>query len=122
VAASSFDMKVTNPKFFLDEIDVERLSEILGHRAKKTSGKSPTYVEPTGDNVSQTSDDFPPSTSEANPTSTPKPVGPSQTNGISGQTSISSDILRGKVQVLGDFIDTDAVSSPPLTRSGISES
>jgi hypothetical protein len=103
-------MKVTNPKFFLDEIDVERLSEILGHRVKKTSGKSPTYVEPAGENISKTSDDVPLSTSEANPTSTPTPVAPSQTNGTSEQTSISSDILRGKVQVLGDFIDTDAVS------------
>jgi hypothetical protein len=104
-------MKVTNPKSFLDEIDVERLNEILGHRTKQTPCKSPTYVEPAGDNISKTSDDASPSTSEANPTPTPTP---SQTNGTSEQTSISSDILCGKVQVLGDFIDTDAVSPSPF--------
>jgi hypothetical protein len=104
-------MKVTNPKSFLDEIDVERLNEILGHRTKQTPCKSPTYVEPAGDNISKTSDDASPSTSEANPTPTPTP---SQTNGTSEQTSISSDILRGKVQVLGYFIDTDAVSPSPF--------
>jgi hypothetical protein len=103
-------MKVTNPKFFLGEIDLERLREILGHRAKKTSGKSPTYLEPACDNVSKASDDVPLSTSEAHPAPTPKSVVPWPTKDTSEETSKSSDILRGKIQVLGDFIDTDAVS------------
>lgn len=52
VAASSFDMKITDPKELLDAISHERLQDIfLSHRdaavlePKKTS-KSFSYVEP----------------------------------------------------------------------------
>jgi hypothetical protein len=118
VAASSFDMKVTNPKSFLDEIDLERVSKLLGHRSKIKPRKFPNYVEPSGDKDSKHSDDVLPSTLEANLASTATPVTPSQTNSISKQSLTSSDILHGKVQILGDFIDTDAVSVswPPFSQ------
>ena len=102
-------MKITDPRPFLDAIDQIRLKEILGASSVDEPKSSPVYVEP-GQRSSQ-------------PTTAPKPD--LQPRPVSGDenlvaehpiketptSEITRDIRKGKVQVLGDFIDTDAVSA-----------
>jgi 3-isopropylmalate dehydratase small subunit len=97
VAASSFSMIVTDPTPLLDAIDLNRLEEILG---TKTEAKaSIRYVEPAAQ--------------ETRPKPIPTEEPPQQTKEqpTDLSTSPSSDkIISGKVQTLGDFIDTDALA------------
>lgn len=105
VAASSFDMKVTNPKAFLDELDLDGLREILGRSSNGTTGNGPTYVEPNGNPVSSSSEDETRLSQEHRQPTTE----PNQPGSDVDKSSESTDIIRGKIQRLGDFIDTDAV-------------
>jgi len=101
-------MKVTDPRPFLDGIDQVRLQTILGYRQKMASDK-PTYVEPSGTPASK----GPSSASTQTSTGIPSPQPPEETS-VTSDSTFSSDNLRGKVQRLGDFIDTDAVSPLPI--------
>ena len=105
VAASSFSMEITDPKPFLDEIDRDRLREILHYRPKETTRNGPTYVEPSA--ASESSNKL----SNGNATNV-APIGniPADGSDTAIANTASEDIRRGKVQRLGDFIDTDAVS------------
>jgi hypothetical protein len=111
VAASSFGMKITDPKPFLDAIDQTRLKEILGQSLVHSPKNGPIYVEPgQGSSVppAEPSPDYQPDVSSGDEK---VPAG----NTLDSTTSVPSsgmpDIRRGKVQRLGDFIDTDAVST-----------
>jgi 3-isopropylmalate dehydratase small subunit len=93
VAASSFQMEVTDPQPLLDEIDLKRLEELLGKTPEASS--SVTYVHP-GFELRQAES----SQSIEEETTVPtKSVADNKTSTI-----------HGKVQVLGDFIDTDALA------------
>ena len=100
-------MKITDPRPFLDAIDQTRLKEILGTSSVDALKSSPVYVEP-GQRSSQ------PTTP---PDLQPRPVSGDENLGtehpVKGTppSEIITDIRKGKVQVLGDFIDTDAVSA-----------
>jgi hypothetical protein len=104
-------MKITDPKSFLNAIDKKRLKEILGIGTVDAPKTSPIYVEP-GQRPSQVSatsktDQQPQPVSSREETLVPaleKMASPTQSEN-------KSDIQKGKVQVLGDFIDTDAVSA-----------
>jgi hypothetical protein len=98
VAASSFDMTITDPRPFLDAIDQTRLKVILGSQPTNTPKTSPVYVEPC-----QRS-----SAAASNPNEKPQKLATESAPPIS--SSGTPDIRQGKVQCLGDFIDTDAVS------------
>jgi hypothetical protein len=101
VAASSLEMKVTDPKPYLNAIDGVRLMEILGNKSKE-SGKGLIYVEPSshgGETAVPVPDEM---VMAEDATSIEPPKG----------ESTPQDIKHGKVQVLGDFIDTDAVRLP----------
>jgi hypothetical protein len=96
VAASSFEMKLTDPHDLLREINWERWISFRGMSAltaNKGAASHLTYVEPSGS----------PAQSQERPESTV----------FSGYTQVSPlpRTLGGKVQLLGDFIDTDAVCS-----------
>ena len=97
VAASSLDMKVTDPKPYLDAIDRERLRDILGQKFKDGSGKGPIYVEPSSNGKIQASESASDETTR---------IRISQAEG----ENTSHNSKRGKIQVLGDFIDTDALA------------
>lgn len=101
-------MKITDPQPFIDGVDIELWSRLKSSAAavtkddsKNDSKNSPVYVEPSG---SLPEENAPASASflpeEAPPTST----SPNDLN-----------IIKGKVQRLGDFIDTDAVSLNHIT-------
>jgi hypothetical protein len=93
-------MKVTDPKPYLYAIDRVRLREFLGH-ASKDSGKGPNYVEPGGNGVELATAEVQNDTTTTDEATSIEPP-------LSETTS--KDIKRGKIQVLGDFIDTDALA------------
>lgn len=103
VAASSLEMKVTDPKPYLDAIDRVRLREILGQKSKDGSRKGPGYVEPSSHSVEHPAR-VPDETATTEDATSIEP--------LKGE-STPQDVKRGKTQVLGDFIDTDAVRIHP---------
>lgn len=98
-------MKITDPGKILERIDVNRLHELLGPRngasssRKKLPRKSTlTYVHPSSkeqDAKPSQSQTISHKTSEKSSTSSP----------VNGQFKT----YRGKVNLLGDYVDTDAV-------------
>ena len=96
VATSLFEMKVTNLKPFLNELNMDCLKELLVHSVNGTATKGPTNVKPNGTPVKEQTAE---TTFQEHPEDAP-------------QSRTSSDIIRGKIQKLGDFIDTDAVGAP----------
>ncbi|PMD31735.1 aconitase [Hyaloscypha variabilis F] len=71
---------------------MDRLKEPLGDIVNGTATKGPTCVEPNGTPVKEQTAE---TTFQEHPEDAP-------------QSRTSSDIIRGKIQKLGDFIDTDA--------------
>jgi hypothetical protein len=108
VAASSFDMKVTDPKPFLDAIDQTRLKEILGGSLINMPKNGPIYVEPGPCSSVQLAA---PNTDQVSSTAEGQIAEPPLDNVPVSLLLHSPDIRQGKVQRLGDFIDTDAVSA-----------
>ncbi|KAH8691621.1 aconitase family protein [Talaromyces proteolyticus] len=102
VAASSFEMKVKDPHELLATIDLDRWDSLRGVSKAPTAESPPTnilYVEPYGTSYAGTE----PAEQEVEATSTEEAVN-------SKDTSASEEILTGKVQRLGDYIDTDALA------------
>ncbi|KAI8629515.1 aconitase iron-sulfur domain-containing protein [Xylariaceae sp. FL1651] len=104
VAASSFNMEITNPAPLLDAIDTDRLDQILGRHARDDRrAEEPVYVEPgsaTGEKVEET-------------VHAPKKTEPTIEKGKEAAilpSTNSSHVVSGKVHILGDFIDTDALA------------
>ncbi|KAL4789412.1 aconitase iron-sulfur domain-containing protein [Aspergillus venezuelensis] len=116
VAASSFSMRLTDPRPFLSQIPPERYQTLLdkcrdwrtaepaagrhlakiaiANQRKKAAPTMPAYVEPYRSFQSPVS----PS------------LGPPQTTEDHGKTSNrESGIITSKVYALGDFVDTDAI-------------
>lgn len=107
VAASSFDMSITDPKPLLDAIDLSKLQEILGHKSLLSPGLK--YVEP---GMGQTSTSKPESML-GEPQMTSQPA--EEDILLKSQVTDSEDsmpmmMIKGRVQRLGDFIDTDALA------------
>ena len=145
VAASSFDMKITNPVSLLNLIDLSRVDAILDRESKRDSPVGPDFVEPgSRSSVHRTPDyqqrlqsfvmresreaSLP---SMVNSNSRPMHsnlqvnVGTATTESIppkDRELEIASLVIRGKVARLGDFIDTDAlapneaISKPNITQ------
>lgn len=92
VAASSFSMRLTDPLELLSGIDMTHWNIIRGTAESpvRTSASFLTYVEPSGYHVSPERCD-------------------SMNQSHEVRTAPSLDTITGKVQRLGDFIDTDAV-------------
>lgn len=99
VAASSFEMKLKDPHEFLATIDLERWHTLRGISvsATDTTQDQISYMEPSSSATAETKN--------AGPTD----VKSSEVDTSETADSSSSDVMTGKVQRLGDFIDTDAV-------------
>lgn len=96
VAASSFAMRIKDPQDLIDSIDASRWASLKGRGSLGVlQGKEPHYVEPPDPETTSGA-----STTENAPTS-PQIEAP----------STNDTIITGKVQRLGDFVDTDAVRS-----------
>jgi aconitase A len=94
VAASSFDMKATDPTDLIQQIDMERWTNLRHYKSIEERSISITYVEPAGE------------TEEVRDALEAELVEKPESEPL--QTSSSAKIV-GKVQRLGDMIDTDAV-------------
>lgn len=110
VAASSFEMKITNPQPFVDQIEPSRWEQMKGRGSlRSVPGPSPKYVEPP---VATATEEI------------PEPSGPpreqeelaveqlsASEDNVARETgsSQSKEDIHGKVYRLEDFIDTDAV-------------
>ena len=89
-------MKITDPKSLLASIDPIRYTGLSGQSQRPLGKSGPVYVEP-GQVIKATKSDpqqtlIVPSLSRSHAVATTK------------------DVIRGKIQRLGDFVDTDAVS------------
>ncbi|KAI1426361.1 hypothetical protein F5Y12DRAFT_784069 [Xylaria sp. FL1777] len=126
VAASSFAMKITDPQPLLDQLDPEELTKYLlynpikdfpdvlekyhlqnehEHGEAAAQADSIPYSEPYGTDAEEHK-----ATAEPVPVSVPSAVSPSvQDQPPTGSEPTSTEIIKGKVMRLGDFIDTDAI-------------
>jgi 3-isopropylmalate dehydratase small subunit len=113
VAASSFEMIITDPASMLDEIDTVRLHEILGADvAGKTASTSVSYVEPGGQDAAVTE-------ASATTDETPTTV-PGVNDELSWEYTRSQRKISGRVQTLGDFVDTDALAPAEVLVGNLS--
>ena len=90
-------MTLTDPKYLLEKINMERFAEYIGKDKNLFSKATFNYVEP----ARQTS---------------PSDDGIHIAEPIAKQNRLfkfskPSQVIEGKVQKLGDFVDTDAVKS-----------
>ncbi|KIW00367.1 uncharacterized protein PV09_08079 [Verruconis gallopava] len=96
VAASSFEMKIADPSSLLDDIDQDRLQKSLV-TAPEEKALVPWVEPPEAPSASGASSA--PSQEEVHPEAD-----------VKVQAQKKSRTIRGKVQRLGDYIDTDALS------------
>lgn len=114
MAASSFSMAVTNPQHFIDQIPAKRWELMTGRGSLKgiSSGQEPNWVEPASPGEAATSDSelvvnqLAVSTSQGNETIN---ASEKETDESEKKVGNENTIVRGKIQRLGDFVDTDAV-------------
>ena len=108
-------MKLADPRPLLEEIDLNRLDEFLHRKTSMSTKKVPVYLEPGHTKIEEIRNgsisingtaDFSDNIQSKRKTGPPIP---------SFKPSPQHDAIRGKVQRLGDFIDTDAVSSSSLS-------
>ena len=104
VAASSFGMKLRDPYDLLGAIDTRRWESLRRSRTG-SSVDSVVYVEPNG------SDPQVLETTRSAESSQTVPAG-----GLTHNASFTTQTLTGKIQRLGDFIDTDAVRALFLSQ------
>lgn len=142
-------MKVTDPGPLLDAIDIDKVNEILGFRTRQESAlDEPEYIEPgvredSGGNWSQkptsinnASSTFLPSATQHEDRFNGSALSEKATQrkkdalseaGVpqaseSSQPDLSSSLVSGKVYMLPDFVDTDALapnealSQPNITQ------
>ncbi|KAL6903236.1 aconitase iron-sulfur domain-containing protein [Trichoderma evansii] len=115
VAASSFSMAVTNPQHFIDQISAERWEIMTGRGSLKgiTSGQKPNWVEPASRGEDTTKEDevranlSATSMSQGNETSN---ISEEKTDESGQKDRNENTIIYGKIQRLGDFVDTDALA------------
>jgi hypothetical protein len=113
-------MEITNPAPLLDAIDMSRVDLILGKQlALDDNHEQVVYTEPGPDGTNPSKLNTP---SSKEPTSEEiatcgVPAKPAEPNAAAD----SSNIVSGKIQLLEDFIDTDAlapneaISKPNIT-------
>ncbi|KAK4946094.1 hypothetical protein LTR10_014896 [Elasticomyces elasticus] len=105
VAASSFLMTICDPKPLLEAIDAAYLQKCLGYQPSTMSDEprsqrqSMPYLEPYGaDGAEHCESQEQPGPEKKNPATE-----------RTGQQGSAADVINGRVLVLGDFIDTDAI-------------
>ena len=89
-------MTITNPKSLLASVDPTRYTGLLGQSQRPPEKSGPVYVEP-GQAVKATK-------------SIPQQTLIAPSVFKSHAVATTKDVIRGKIQRLGDFVDTDAVS------------
>ncbi|KAI1469831.1 aconitase family protein [Daldinia caldariorum] len=102
VAASSFEMAITNPQALLNTIDPARFDALKGRGSLRviSTATSLDYVEPASVDHSRESGS--------------NDIAPNNDGQVDNNTEAAKKMhgnkIRGKIQKLGDFIDTDALA------------
>lgn len=119
VAASSFSMAVANPQHFIDQIPAERWELMAGRGSLQgvVSKQEPNWVEPASSGAATSEGEL-----DVNQLAMLTSQGNESIN-ISNKEKDASEqkdgnenkLICGKIQRLGDFVDTDAVGQPPST-------
>jgi aconitase A len=117
VAASSFEMKITDPQPLLDKISRARLLDMLDYQSpsisvspKRQSRKPVSYVEPSSTGTTAADEHNSQSPRTQLDTELNEEKQGAKVNQVSSEAStLAKAVLQGKIQRLGDFIDTDAV-------------
>ncbi|OGM47661.1 aconitase family protein [Aspergillus bombycis] len=98
VAASSFDMRITDPAYLLDAIQAEKWDKLRKNEAsiipEEALTQSVEYVEPS---------------EPSRPCCEIQNKEPTIGSMLIAPQVIKNEVLTGKAQLLGDFIDTDAL-------------
>ncbi|KAH8121897.1 hypothetical protein FP744_10002942 [Trichoderma asperellum] len=112
VAASSFLMAVTNPQHFIDQIPAERWEMMTARGSLKgiSSGQEPNWVEPASPGEAATNEGEVDDNLLATSISQASDINNTETNENGKNDGNANTIIRGKVQRLGDFVDTDALA------------
>ena len=98
-------MTLTDPKYLLAEIDMARFAEYLGKDKNLFSKGTFSYVEPAR---------------QANPSDHGiHIVEPMAKQNRRFKFSKLSQVIEGKVQKLGEFVDTDAVNPHIISSLGV---
>jgi hypothetical protein len=87
-------MKITNPHEYLKSIDIQRLRQLLSKSDSAEEKPNIIYVEPAEVQAEQVEE--PPSANNS-------------AMGIPDAQASVNEEISGKIQRLGDFVDTDAV-------------
>jgi hypothetical protein len=108
VAASSFDMKITDPRELLDAIDLDQLQKFLGYQPLGPDSTIPQeslqYVEPFG---ADTDEQQTVAGDHASHEQAPQQNVETTSEDVK---EAPGEVIKGRALRLGDFIDTDAVS------------
>lgn len=113
VAASSFQMTVTNPQHFIDMIPPERW-ELLNGRSSlkgKLSGIEPDWVEPASPVEATPESEL---SDNQSATALTQHDDSKDSDVVAAEAADQPEkkvekLIHGKIQRLGDFVDTDAV-------------
>lgn len=110
-------MAVTNPQHFIDQIPAERWEMMTGRGSLKgiSSGQEPNWVEPASPGEAATNEGGVDANLLATSISQASDINKTETNESVKNDGNADTIIRGKVQRLGDFVDTDAVRQSPST-------
>ena len=110
-------MKIRDPYDLISQVNLERFNSLKGVKTTPSPNNpenftmSLKYVEPNGSGI--------PPSSNWSSFQAPDVAESSETNLIKSEKPINpaaeDNSLKGKIQRLGDYIDTDAVCSNPLT-------
>lgn len=97
-------MRIADPQPFIDAIDTMRWDSLKGRGSlRQVQGVEPRFIDPAPPIAQEASMDNDQSTTEADKIS--------ETPGRHDETGAEQDqVIRGRIQRLGDFVDTDAVS------------
>lgn len=99
-------MKITHPHDLIIVIDPKRLQSFLSGRTSSRASHMPEYVKPPG----PTSNDELANPPVGNTEQESSPVKDKSTNGTSASSITSAGVvIRGRIQRLGDFINTDDI-------------
>lgn len=108
MAASSFDMKVKDPYDLISQVNIEQWNSLRGLKSSSLlDHRQPTplmYLEPSGPFGSSPSATDMPTVQRDDSLTSPAPELKEVASSV-----LEEKIMKGKVQRLGDYIDTDAV-------------
>lgn len=108
-------MKVTDPSELISKVDLERWNSLRGVGNTKSQPDSVTYLEPNSSPTSAPTSIAPIQKDTPTSSETEAPKATDSATNSATDSAPEQNILKGKIQRLEDYIDTDAVCHNRLT-------